>query len=255
MNNVRVAFRPAPSLSSAPAGAGAAGAHYPVVRASGTFFTQFPFPSSISHFRFPTRFLIGYIFSERRYRGAHLQRRKPGPREIEELDSGRRAGIRVESSLNARREDSAPRPLLLNTRSSTLEHCFESGACPSSRNYGIIIKICWDPGIFFFVSVPGAPGTQHLPPVRRGRSPGIGSRGVSAAWSPFSLLTLSMSPSAELRHASPREAVEASGEVPDAQAPCAAHTSSIALADASGFLPPEWRRVRGQEPAAGTPPA
>lgn len=163
--------------------------------------------------------------------------------------------IRVESSLNARREDSAPRPLLLNTRSSTLEHCFESGACPSSRNYGIIIKIRWDSGIFFFVSVPGAPGTQHLPPVRRGRSPGIGSRGVSAAWSPSSRLTLSMSPSAELRHASPREAVEASGEVPDAQAPCAAHTSSLALADASGFLPPEWRRVRGQEPAAGTPPA
>lgn len=59
---------------------------------------------------------------------------------------------------------------------------------------------------------------------------------MSAAWSPFSLLTLSMSPSAELRHASPREAVEASGEVPDAQAPCAAHTSSLALADASGFL-------------------
>lgn len=94
MNNVRVAFRPAPSLSSVPAGAGAAGAHYPVVRASGTFFTQFPFPSSISHFRFPTRFLIGYIFSERRYRGAHLQWRKPGPREIEELDSGRRAGYK-----------------------------------------------------------------------------------------------------------------------------------------------------------------
>lgn len=125
-----------------------------------------------------------------------------------------------------------------------VEPRFGSEACPSSRNYGIIIKICWDPGIFFFVSIPGAPDT-HL------RAHTSSPERTQALGSEFGVRVLPGAPShrsPSVCHRQPSSKTDYRGRLsrhPTKFWTCrsfvnsrdATRTSTVVLVDTSGFVP------------------